>query len=348
MENRNAMPATEQENAANATEPGGPINHKIYLYNRKDILAMSYSATVYTVFIASPRDAQNERAIVKRVLQRWNAINSEATKSVLLPVTWEDNSAPETGMFAQDYINEELLDKCDILIGVFWTRVGTPTKHFEGGSIEEVYRQIGSRKQAMLYFSKKPIPADADFDQAQEVRKLKEKVEGSPIMFGEYYDDANFESILYDHIQIKMKEGKFRSTWDSDIISTIKDEKELIKAINGYFPLVAKNVLINIVDDKHDDDVWKAIVNKLQKSPADLRDALIFLAKRGAFKHPAYKYGVEKLVEINQQDLYSFMNTLYSINRYEFWDIYVSYNLEQSEVIQRLIIKIKEIEQDDV
>ena len=305
---------------------------------------MSYTAKVYSVFIASPSDVQNERAIVKRVLQRWNAINSEAKKSVLLPVTWEDNAAPEAGMFAQDYLNEELLDKCDILIGIFWTRVGTPTRHFKGGSVEEVYRQIGNRRQAMLYFSNKPIPADADLYQVQEVRRLKEKVKCSPIMFGEYYDDANFENTLYNHIQIKMKEGKFRSTWDSDIISKIKDEKELISAINGHFPLVAKNVLINIVDDKHDDDVWKAIVNKLQKSPADLRDTLIFLAKRGAFKHPAYKHGIEKLVEINQQDLYSFMNTLYSINKYEFWDIYTSYKLVQSEVIKRLIIKITEIE----
>lgn len=309
---------------------------------------MSYSAKVYSVFVASPSDVQNERAIVKRVLQRWNAINSEASKSVLLPVTWEDNAAPEAGMFVQDYLNEELLDKCDILIGIFWTRVGTPTRHHKGGSVEEVYRQIGNRKQAMIYFSNKPIPIDADLSQVNEVRNLKEMIRTSPIMFGEYYDDANFESILYDHIQIKMKEGKFRSTWDSDIISKIKDEKELIKAINGYFPLVAKNVLINIVDDKHDNDVWKAIVNKLQKSPADLRDALIFLAKRGAFKHPAYKYGIEKLVEINQQDLYSFMNTLYSINRYEFWDVYTSYELEQCEVIQRLINKIKGIEQEYV
>lgn len=309
---------------------------------------MSYSARVLTVFIASPNDVAKERAVVKKVLQRWNAINSETTKTVLLPISWEDNSAPESGVMAQDYLNEELLDKCDILIGIFWTRVGTPTRHFEGGAVEEVYRQIGNRKQAMLYFSTKPIPADADLAQVQQVRDLKEKAKVSPIMYGEYSDEEDFDKLLYKHIQIKIKEGKFRSIWDSDIVSKIEDEAELVEAINNHFPLVAKNVLINIVDDDHTDDVWSAIINKLQKSPADLRDAMIFLAKRGAFKHPAYIMGIKKLSEINQQDLYNFMSVLYSINRYEFWDLYKKNYLEQSEIVQRLIAKIKEHESDTI
>lgn len=149
---------------------------------------MSYNAKVYKVFIASPNDVTIERNVIRSVLARWNAINSESQKTVLLPVGWDTHAAPESGKEPQQYINEHLLDKCDILIGVFWSRVGNPTKKYESGTIEEISRHIQERKLAMLYFSQKPYPQDADL-----------------------------EKKLYNHLEIKMTENKFRPTFDSDI-----------------------------------------------------------------------------------------------------------------------------------
>lgn len=305
---------------------------------------MSYNAKVYKVFIASPDDVQKEREIVRSVLARWNSINSESKKIVLLPVGWETHAAPETGRTAQEYINEEVLDKCDILIGIFWTKIGSPTKIAKSGTIEEIQRHLSERKMAMLYFSKKGIPNDSDLEQVKMVRDFKNEIK-SESLYGEYTDDRDLERILYNHLEIKMSEGKFRSTWDSDIIATIKDEDELVEQINGHFPLVARNLLYNIIDENRTDKVWVAIIQKLRKSPADLRETLIFMAKRGAFKHKAFEVGYKALAQCNQSDFGNFMSTLYSINKYEFNYIYNQGLLEDSKFTRKLLELIRKDEE---
>lgn len=78
---------------------------------------MSYKARVFRVFIASPSDVLLEREITRNVLEQWNSINSEREKIVLVPIGWETNAAPEMGRPAQDYINMDILDTCDVVIG---------------------------------------------------------------------------------------------------------------------------------------------------------------------------------------------------------------------------------------
>ena len=88
---------------------------------------MSYSATIFQIMIASPSDVNKERQIAREVINDWNLKNTEDKKIVLLPIGWETHSAPVLGDRPQEIINKQILDKCDILIGIFWTRIGTPT-----------------------------------------------------------------------------------------------------------------------------------------------------------------------------------------------------------------------------
>ena len=282
---------------------------------------MSYNAKVYKVFIASPDDVHNEREIVRSVIMRWNAINAESKKIVLLPVGWETHAAPETRKSAQEYINEEILDKCDVLIGIFWTKLGSPTKIAKSGTVEEIQRHISARKLTMLYFSTKEIPNDVDIDQLKLVRSFKEEIRNKSL-YGEFLDERDLESKLYSHLEIKIAEGKLQSTRDSDILARIQNDDELVAEINNHFPLVAKNLLQIIIDEYRSDEVWNAIIKKLSSSPADLRESLIFMAKRGAFRHEAYVEGYNVLAKCSQVDFGNFMSILYSINKCEFYDIY--------------------------
>lgn len=282
---------------------------------------MSYQARVFKVFIASPSDVTREREIVRSVLSQWNAINAEKQRLVLLPVGWETHGAPDSRSSAQTYINEYVLDRCDILIGVFWTRIGYPTKHHESGTVEEIKRHISNRKIAMLYFSNKPIPSNADLSQVSQVRELKNEFK-SKSFYNEFDSEDDLQRRLYDHIQIKINEGAFRPFFDSDILATIKDDQELANRIQEYFPLVARNLLSTIVDEKRSDVVWDAILNKLTQSPADLRDSLLFLSRRSAFRHPVFSKGYKMLANCSQADFGVFLSDLYLINRYEFNDIF--------------------------
>jgi hypothetical protein len=46
---------------------------------------------------------------------------------ILLPKRWEEVASAYSTGDPQQLLNEEFGEKCDILIGVFWTRLGTPT-----------------------------------------------------------------------------------------------------------------------------------------------------------------------------------------------------------------------------
>jgi len=127
---------------------------------------MSFDAKVFKVMIASPSDIIKEREIIREVLSKWNAANSELRGIVLLPVGWETHSTPEMGDHPQKIINKQILKECDLLVGVFWTRIGTSTGDYPSGTVEEIEEHIKTGKPAMIYFSSAEIKPDKlDSDQ---------------------------------------------------------------------------------------------------------------------------------------------------------------------------------------
>ena len=136
---------------------------------------MSYNSIVYNVMIASPGDVASERSIIRDVVYEWNAVNSNSRKIVLLPIGWESHSSPEMGSSPQAIINNQILDKCDLLIGVFWTRIGTATDEYVSGTVEEIERHIESGRPAMLYFSSQPVALDTvDLEQISKLKVFKD------------------------------------------------------------------------------------------------------------------------------------------------------------------------------
>lgn len=113
---------------------------------------MSYNAKVFNVMIASPGDVASERAIIRDVIYEWNAVHSLTRNIVLLPIGWESHSSPEMGASAQTIINNQVLDKCDLLIGVFWTRIGTATSEYSSGTVEEIEKHINTGNQQCCIF----------------------------------------------------------------------------------------------------------------------------------------------------------------------------------------------------
>jgi hypothetical protein len=96
---------------------------------------MSYSANVYNVMIASPGDVAKEKQLAREVVLKWNDLHSKQTKIVLLTISWETHSSPELGDRPQAIINKQVLKDADLLIGIFWTRIGTPTGKAESGTL---------------------------------------------------------------------------------------------------------------------------------------------------------------------------------------------------------------------
>ena len=122
---------------------------------------MPKHATVIQVMIASPGDVANERRIAKEIIDEWNAIHSADRATILLPVMWETHAFPAMGDRAQSIINKQIVSDADILIAIFWTRIGTPTGVAPSGTVEEINEHIKAKKSTMLYFSTQPVRLDS-------------------------------------------------------------------------------------------------------------------------------------------------------------------------------------------
>lgn len=137
---------------------------------------MSYDAKVFRVLIASPSDVEEEREIAVKTIQEWNDLNSAERQIVLLPLRWETHTAPEYGRRPQEVINRQMVDHCDLVIGVFWTRIGSPTGVADSGTLEEIERVAGQGKPVMLYFSQvKKDPNQINLEQFSKLKQFKEK-----------------------------------------------------------------------------------------------------------------------------------------------------------------------------
>jgi hypothetical protein len=89
-------------------------------------------------------------------------------------VKWETHATPVTGQRPQETINSQLIRDGDILIVMFWTKLGSPTGIAESGTAEEIKEFVTAGKPAMIYFSSRPIdPSLIDTDQLNKLKAFK-------------------------------------------------------------------------------------------------------------------------------------------------------------------------------
>ena len=135
---------------------------------------MVFQATIVKVMIASPGDVANERQTARDVINEWNVIHAEDRRSIIMPVAWETNATPAMGDRAQEIINKQLLRTSDLLVAIFWIRLGTPTGVAKSGTSEEIEEHLHAGKPVMLYFSATPVRPDSMGEvQYQALREFK-------------------------------------------------------------------------------------------------------------------------------------------------------------------------------
>lgn len=179
--------------------------------------------------IASPSDVAAERSIVREVLSEWNIVHSDSRRIVLLPIGWETHSVPEMGNRPQALINKQILKDCDLLVGVFWTRIGTSTGEYESGTVEEIEEHIKTGKPVMLYFSNSPvIPDSVDADQYARLKSFKNDCK-SRGLYESYSDLGDFRSKFYRQIQLKINKDWDLNSGDTQL--TVLTDTQSIPAL---------------------------------------------------------------------------------------------------------------------
>jgi len=170
---------------------------------------MPYRATILRVFIASLGDVPSERDLIRSIVSDWNSIHGSTRKVFLEAVGWETHATPSMGDRAQGIINNKLLKDADLLIGVFWTRLGTATGDYASGTVEEIEEHLAVGKPAMIYFSDAPVRLESvDEDQYKDLREFRKSLMERGLI--ENYEDLeDFSQKLTRHLAKQMNDQEF-------------------------------------------------------------------------------------------------------------------------------------------
>lgn len=219
---------------------------------------MAFNTITYRVMIAGPSDVQDEKDIIRKIIREWNSLNSRIQSTVLLPVDWEKDVPPEmSGQSGQMVINKRLVDISDLLIGVFWTRIGTPTKQARSGTVEEIERFIEAGKPTMIYFSSTPTnPANIDQDQYDELNEFKNECKEMGL-YKEYDSKEEFEDKLRRNLNLKIEQHDY---FDVDELPYATDysEKQPEDSINEAEGLLLKSTTENNeINGEQKGETWR-------------------------------------------------------------------------------------------
>ncbi len=170
---------------------------------------MSFQANVLRLMIASPGDVTEERGIVTEEIHRWNDANAFARKLVLLPVKWETHSTPQLGDHPQTIINRQLLDEADIVIGIFGTRIGTPTEEYVSGTVEEIKKQVAAGKMAKIYFSDVPVhPSSLNPAQYASLQQFREECRSAGL-YATFNSAQQFRTDFSHHLNLELNQARY-------------------------------------------------------------------------------------------------------------------------------------------
>lgn len=153
------------------------------------------------VFVASPSDVADERAIVKEIIEEFNALNGQLFKVRCEFLGWDTHSFAAFGNDGQDVINKQI-SEYDIFIGIMWSKIGTATPRASSGTIEEFEIALDKHKSSPyglsggFYFKSDDIPQDKltnPYDY-QAVLKFRKEVEKNGLY--KQFNSSSFEKFF--------------------------------------------------------------------------------------------------------------------------------------------------------
>jgi hypothetical protein len=204
-----------------------------------------FQADCYNIVVVSPADVKAERKVVIDCTVEWNAINTATSGVIFNPMGWEINAYPEIGNHPQTILNKQILEKADILIAIFWTRIGTPTREYDSGTVEEITKHINLGKPALIYFSSVPVVAESiNMEQYKKLQEYKNSIKEKSF-YKEFSDIGEFQRIIFKDIQMVVNEKigyKKRSGQNMNEKANFQDDTyvQIIKSLNDIAKVLLK------------------------------------------------------------------------------------------------------------
>jgi hypothetical protein len=211
---------------------------------------MAKQLTALTVFVASPSDVQAERDALEEVVATVNRDTAWPLGLHLNLWRWEVDARPGFHLSGPQGFIEDVsgIADCDVLIGIFWTRLGTPTAGGKTGAEHEftialeTWRRSGE-PALMIYFNQKAhSPSSAEeLDQVGRLLSFQKCFPSEGLSWK--YDGASvFRELAGQHLRSYLRDFKLRPRFES-----IKRQQGLASLVlkgikEEYYRMLDKNM----------------------------------------------------------------------------------------------------------
>lgn len=160
----------------------------------------------FRVVIASPSELFETRKVIFDVIRELNRI-LECQRIAIRGLGWEEYATPGIEADAQTLINQQVLREYDILVGVFATKLGSPTLRAPSGTIEEIEHAIANTESPMgqhrvqVYFRDRIDTASLDLDEFKKVMDFRESLKSRGVLYRLFKDDGDLQSEIRVNLQ---------------------------------------------------------------------------------------------------------------------------------------------------
>lgn len=165
------------------------------------------------IVVSSPSDVQAERDTVPAIIDDLNR-GMAAERDLRLELDrWEADAYPGFDPGGPQGLIDPILriEDCDILIGIFWKRFGTPTTNAQSGTEHEILSAFEAwrrnrRPQIMVYFNQEEceLKSKEETDQREKVLDFKRRFPKEGLLW-EYKGETQFERLVRNHLTLYIR-----------------------------------------------------------------------------------------------------------------------------------------------
>jgi len=148
------------------------------------------------LFISCPGDIKDELNSIEVIVKEINKIFGEISDFKIQIVHWNEDTYTDLGEDGQEIINNQI--DYDILIGILWMRLGTPTKRDKSGTVEEINRAIKNKEKQQLIYFKTATPSNLNIINTSELNDvmLFKKELSEKLLYKEFESVEKFETLF--------------------------------------------------------------------------------------------------------------------------------------------------------
>jgi hypothetical protein len=205
------------------------------------------------LFISAPSDVSAELNSIRIIVDEINKTSGRQNNYHIESLNWVVDTYTQAGEDAQAVINQQMDGKYDILVAIFWQRLGSPTKRDKSGTVEEINRAVANGKQFLIYFNSQPPSNIYEIDPQQllALKDFKVELSSRGILYKEFDSVEAFESLFRIHLNNLVSEQLISSgkevaakSFDdkystiTELIEHVEEKDELEDLNSNVFALV--------------------------------------------------------------------------------------------------------------